>query len=234
MIPNFLFALNKCEGRYIALCEGDDYWIDPLKLQKQVDFLETHDDFSGVATNSEIMYENSNKPKQLFKKHGEVILSLNDLLGSRPFHTATFVFRKKAFQPDFPLNILSADRALYLLVASFGKIKLLSDVSAVYRKNEGGISRRVTSQQMKRDYNMIPFIKKYNQNFNVYKLKAFIAYTVLAYSHTIYLGDFMKGALKYLYYGYLSEKKTRTKSHYRHLIKRLKLVKHAMGKVRVL
>ena len=147
--PNFIFSIKKCKGKYIAICEGDDYWIDENKLKKQVDFLEHNEDFTGVATNSMVKYQDTDK-EHLFRTELKSIYETNDLLEARHFHTATFMFRSETFMHDFPTNVLSADRTLFMLVSSYGKIKMLEDVTAVYRKNDGGISRRVTSKQIKR------------------------------------------------------------------------------------
>ena len=163
-LENFVDIIHHCQGKYIALLDGDDYWTDPLKLQKQVDFLEQNNNFSGVASNSLVKYEGSTK-EHLFRKKLKSELQTNDLLESRHFHTATFLFRKTAFRNDFPKKVLSADRTLFLLVSCFGSIKLLDDVTAVYRKNDGGISRQVTSKQMKLDYNIAKYIKTYNTDF---------------------------------------------------------------------
>nr|WP_262511079.1 glycosyltransferase [Winogradskyella pacifica] len=226
--PNFVFALQQCKAKYIAICEGDDYWTDSLKLQKQVDFLEQNNSFSGIATNSLVKYEGSTK-EHLFKKKLKSELQTNDLLESRHFHTATFMFRKTAFRNDFPKQVLSADRTLFLLVSCFGSIKLLDDVTAVYRKNDGGISRQVTSKQMKLDYNIAKYIKNYNSDFNLYKLKSFISKTVLEYSFKVYFVDFVKASI-YLTYFNVKERrgvKGKTKS----IKQSLKLIKKNCVKI---
>src|SRR5690554_951398 len=192
-IYNFINILENCKGKYIALLDGDDYWTDPLKLQKQVDFLEENKNYSGVATNSLIKFEGTDK-ERLFRTNLKSILETNDLLEARHFHTATFMYRREAFKPDFPVKVLSADRTLFMLVSCIGPIRLLDDVTAVYRKNDGGISTKVTSKQMKQDYKIVDYIKKYSNDFDSLKLKIFITKTVLEYSHKIYFIDFINAA----------------------------------------
>ncbi len=64
------FRKERAKGKYIALCEGDDYWTDPLKLQKQVDFLEKNEDYGLVYTDLDILYQESGIVKPSIFKNG--------------------------------------------------------------------------------------------------------------------------------------------------------------------
>lgn len=141
MMSNFINTLNACTGKYIALCEGDDYWTDQNKLQKQVDFLEANPDFAICHHNMQIIFEDgrrsylSNLPSQ------KSITTINDLAKGSYIYTASCVFRNGLIK-EFPIWYKDSpfgDLPLHMLNAQYGKIKYISDVMGVYRIHTGGI-----------------------------------------------------------------------------------------------
>jgi glycosyltransferase involved in cell wall biosynthesis len=201
IIANFQNTINNCTGKYIAICEGDDYWTDPLKLQKQVDFLETNPDFSGCAHQTNKIFDDKRKTACLFKENTKDIIGIYDLLETRLFHTASFIYRAQITKDNsLPTNITAGDRALFLLVASKGKIKYFDDVMGIYRKHSGGISTWVTCSMMEKDLNMIKWIRKINPDFPHRKYSQFIHLTIMLYPTYISKIKIIEHYLKYVYF----------------------------------
>ena len=97
VLPNFIRTLRACKGKYIAFCEGDDYWIDENKLQTQVDFLEQNTKYGGVcgeiiSYNVEAKFEK----RHLFKKEGDIVF--DDLICQNKIHSNTILFRRDLLQ----------------------------------------------------------------------------------------------------------------------------------------
>lgn len=141
---NVLFLLKACRGDYVALCEGDDYWTDPLKLQKQVDFLDAHPDFAICHHNVRVTYEDGS-PEHLFNAPDQKGTStIDDLLADRWFMaTASLLYRNYFLTEDFAdwhAQAAAGDWALVLQLAAHGKIGYLPEVMGVYRKHRGGLS----------------------------------------------------------------------------------------------
>lgn len=141
MMSNFLLALENCKGKYIALCEGDDYWTDPLKLQKQVDFLEKNPDFVICYHKVNVLFPDGKFEEDYWVKGiiGKSESTIYDMavLGNY-IHTPSVVFRNvlKEFPKSFSESPIG-DFFLWMLLAQHGKIKKLPDVMAVYRFGVG-------------------------------------------------------------------------------------------------
>src|SRR5258707_15599876 len=94
----FISGLEACQGQYIALLDGDDYWTSPHKLQKQVDFLDSHPDFAICFHNSEIIAEGNWEGAKTFSPpHQKEISTIEDLLAGNFIHSGSSVFRRGLF-----------------------------------------------------------------------------------------------------------------------------------------
>tara|TARA_B100000378_G_scaffold190473_1_gene154820 strand:- start:4387 stop:5283 length:897 start_codon:yes stop_codon:yes gene_type:complete len=206
---NSTFNFPRAKGKYIAICEGDDYWTDPLKLQKQVDFLEENPGFSGVGTNSLVYFENTGEEKLFNKDDRESDLNFENFLKERKFHTASFLFRNTLQYPKDFTKVLSGDRLLFLLVALQGKIKYFTDVTCIYRKNDGGISSRATSKSLIKDLYFIKILKNKLNTSQLIEMRIFIYQTIFKYSHKIYLKHFVRVSILLLYYSGLAYRSRR-------------------------
>ena len=136
------FNFPRSRGKYIALCEGDDYWSDPYKLQRQVDFLEANTDFSICFHNMKILNESNPSAIEFTNsKDQESVSSILDLASKGNFmFTASVVFKKpKDGFPNWLTDLPIGDYAIHLFNAQFGKIKFLYQVMGVYRIHAGGV-----------------------------------------------------------------------------------------------
>lgn len=137
MMPNFVFALKKCKGKYIALCEGDDYWTDTLKLQKQVGFLEMNLDYNISFHPIKIFNENSQE-LQVDSITREVpnVTDILDLAKGNYIHTASVVLRNNFKLKKWFLKVYIGDWALYMLAVKNNKVAKLEGTMAVYRVHD--------------------------------------------------------------------------------------------------
>ena len=147
IIPNLLFAINQCKGKYVAMCEGDDYWVTSDKLQKQVDMLEQNNEIGLVYTGVKFFEQKSNKfvfvpSKYPEKKDNAVSMMLNSKFVEFP----TTIFRKNILdkvisniKPELD-NAIIGDTRILLETFYLTDFYFLEEVTTVYRVAEGSAS----------------------------------------------------------------------------------------------
>lgn len=156
---NAMSVYKKCgqsNAKYMALLEGDDYWTDSLKLQKQVDFMEANPDYSICFHRVKMLGNNKLQLDTTIEKRYDSIEKLparvGDLLKQGNFiHTASILFRNQL--PEFPMEFRYStvgDYFLFIMLSQSGNIKRLDDFMAVYRRNVGIYSSLSASEMNKK------------------------------------------------------------------------------------
>lgn len=135
-------------GKYIALCEGDDYWTDPLKLQKQVDFMEAHPECSLTYHACKNVFEDGCTDVRAFGEEVSETCSLKKLM-KYPFQTSSVLFRKEVlidnalYKKAIATGCLSGDEILFLTAYRMGTIRGVNEQMSVYRRHPQGVSQKM-------------------------------------------------------------------------------------------
>ena len=195
------------KGKYIAICEGDDFWCDPKKLQRQIEYLEQHEDCSLVLHNGYGLDIQSGKktPIDPYEKSG--IISTHDAICEKKNlpPTASMVFRRQHIleMPEFFLNAGVGDRPRRMYLALRGHIYYMHEKMCVYRMNvAGSFSQRVKNEAVRKECldKMLAFFDNYDQ-FTEQKYAREMAYVrSREYFHYYMRGNQKWRAYRTMYY----------------------------------
>ena len=195
MFDNFLFTFQECKGQYLAVLEGDDYWVDALKLQKQADFLDNNSEFAMVFTRTEAFYQDENRPGYEIPPPGSGPYVLENLLRLNFIANCSVMYRQGLANelPRWLYKLDMLDWPLHILHAQHGKIGFVDDITAKYRIHPGSqFSSRRVIDNLKSIFafykDISPYLGK-NYRSGIHKLKAETCKEIagLAYAEGNYL-----------------------------------------------
>lgn len=132
----------KAKGKYIAMCDGDDYWTDESKLQQQVAFLEENKDYIMCCHDGEVYYQKSNTFGPIYPKSFNNPITTENIItmGGNLCPTSSIVFRNQfSTYPSFMMQSLSNDRALTYFLMLHGKFWFINKKMCVYRVHASGL-----------------------------------------------------------------------------------------------
>ena len=154
---NLIDLCRRAESKYIALCEGDDFWIDVHKLQKQYDYMESHESYRACFHNTKIMADESWYLTSWYNKdeNGNILIpysipgydvslrsmTMDYYILFGPAHTSSIFYRwdNDKVIPEWYYKHIYGDHSLMMIQAGDGVIGFIPDIMSVYRRSEVGV-----------------------------------------------------------------------------------------------
>lgn len=168
MHENSARTTESCQGKYIAYCEGDDYWTHSEKLQKQIDFLEANHDYAGCFHNVEFIYENNFIYTQKYQcaPNQKKTVTAFDILKSNIIPTCSIVLRKKLIIeiPTWASDLKMGDWPNNFLIALINDWAYLPVSMGAYRRHSNGVWSKMSYVEQKKEN--IKFYEAIYKNFN--------------------------------------------------------------------
>lgn len=143
LLKNWEFVMNKCQGEYIALIEGDDYWIDENKLQWQVDWLDAHPDYTLTFTRAEIQYENGaeeNGAEKDLPHLEQREYSVQEICADFKVLSSSTVIRNVLQPIHYSYQLLYADTFTFIELCKRGKAYCFGVPTVKYRIHKQNLS----------------------------------------------------------------------------------------------
>lgn len=164
---NFHFNFSRVRGQFIAVCEGDDYWTDPLKLQTQITFLLENPSYAMTFHNAGLLLDGKMINNQSFTKIEDRDYNQLEVFKNWIVSTASMCFRKEVIAHSAYVkmhaekDLIYGDNILLVTSAQIGKLRGLKRVMSVYRKHSEGVSYTI-------DRKVIEALNKQNRLFAKY------------------------------------------------------------------
>jgi len=148
---NSIRVSEACRGKYHAFCEGDDFWIDPLKLQRQADFLESHPDYSMCFHDVVVLEERGLRPCTYTPLGASCTpVPIEDIIQNKArIDTGSLMMRASVYYqlPTWRGKVCAPDVVIKLWGAYQGKVGYLPELMSVYRKHSGGMTSNLTPKE---------------------------------------------------------------------------------------
>jgi glycosyltransferase involved in cell wall biosynthesis len=199
----FVQTLKACQGKYIALLDGDDYWTSANKLQTQVDFLDSHPDCAICFHDVVKVIENGSMESLKYNDfQPKAVSTIKNLLKSNFIPTCSTLYRNRLF-PDFPdwyYDLICGDWILHVFNAQHGKIGYINQTMGAYRVHEYGLfssMKNITKlQEVIKCYPYLNHYLNYQYN-NLIESEIFYRYYQIAIAYQKE-GDFVNARANFL------------------------------------